>query len=337
MRAVGFYAPGAIEREDALVDIEVPAPTAQGRDLLVRVRAVSVNPVDTQMRSFAPPPEGQASILGYDAAGVVEAVGPDVSLFKVGDEVFYAGSMTRPGANAELHAVDERLVGHKPRSLSWGEAAALPLTALTTWELLFEKLHVARGPEGDKGSILVINGAGGAGSILIQLARKLTGLTVIATASRPESIAWAKEMGAHHVIDHRKPLDEELAAIGFREVNYVASLGGAEASRPYLATITAPRGIIGKIDYSPTFDIGEFATKSITVALQNMFTRSMFQTADMAVQHDILEEVSRLVDAGTLRSTMKTELSPINAENLKAGHRLAESQSAIGKIVISGF
>lgn len=334
MKAIGFYEAGPIDREEALLDLELPDPVPQGRDLLVRVRAVSVNPVDTQMRSFAPSHEGHPNVLGYDAAGVVEAVGPDVEMFKVGDEVYYAGSIMRPGANAELHTVDERIVGHKPRSLNWGEAAALPLTAITSWELLFDKLRLARDQQG---SILVINGAGGAGSILIQLARKLTGLTVIATASRPESAAWSREMGAHHVIDHSKPLDEELAAIGFHEVNYVASLGGSDANLSYFPKIIAPRGALAKIDHSPSFDIGEFHTKSITVALQNMFTRSMFQMAEMIEQHNILEEVSRLVDEGVLRSTMTQDLGPINAANLKAAHKVAESRTAIGKTVLTGF
>ncbi|RKK02963.1 zinc-binding alcohol dehydrogenase family protein [Pseudoroseomonas wenyumeiae] len=337
MKAVGYYTSGSIDRADALLDLELPAPEPGPRDLIVRVKAISVNPADTKFRGGATPPEGAAKVLGWDAAGVVAAVGSEVTLFGVGDEVFYAGDMTRPGANAELHTVDERIVGHKPRSLGWAEAAAMPLTALTAWELLFDRLRVPYGEGRSQGTLLVINGAGGVGSILTQIARKLTGLTVIATASRPETIAWVQEMGAHHVIDHHKPLDEELARIAIPEVDYVASLTGSERYLPLFPKIIAPQGHLALIDDPEQFDIAKLKRKSITVAWELMFTRAAFQTPDMIAQHEILEEVSALLDRGVLRTTMTQQDSPINAANLKRLHATAESGRAVGKLVLAGF
>jgi len=337
MKAVGYLAPGSIEREDALLDLaDVPAPVPGPHDLLVRVQAVSVNPVDTKVRGSAEPKDGPR-ILGWDAAGLVEAVGSQVTLFSPGDEVFYAGDLTRPGTNAELHAVDERLVGHKPRSLNWAEAASLPLTSLTAWELLFERLGVPHGRKTAAGALLVINGAGGVGSVLIQLARRLTGLTVIATASRPETTAWVRRMGAHHVIDHHKPLDEELARIGHPEVQYVAGLTASERYLPLFPTIVAPFGHIALIDDPKSFDIVPLKRKSITVGWELMYTRSLYGTPDMIEQHRILEEVSQLVDAGLLAATLTDTVTPINAANLKRVHGIVESGKAVGKIVLTGF
>jgi len=335
MKAVGYFTAGSLDREDALVDIDVAQPIVGPRDLLVRVRAVSVNPVDAKLRSGARPPQGQPRILGYDAAGVVEAIGSDASLFAVGDEVFYAGTIKRPGTNAELHAVDERIVGHKPRSIGWGEAAALPLTSLAAWELLFDRLGVGRRPAESAGSILIINGAGGVGSILIQLARQLTGLTVIATASRRETVAWAQDMGAHHVINHHLPLAEELKRVGFGNVDYVAGLGSSDVHLPSFPDIIAPQGRLALIDDPKAFDIVPLRQKSITVAWEGMFTRSIYETADMIEQHRILDEVSRLIDAGVLRGTMTRQFGPINAAMLKAAHRIVESGAAIGKVVVT--
>jgi zinc-binding alcohol dehydrogenase family protein len=337
MKAVGYYAPGPIDRPDSLVDLDLAEPTAGPRDLLVRVKAVAVNPVDTKVRKGAPPAEGQARVLGWDAAGVVEAVGDQVTLFRPGDEVFYAGALQRPGTNAELHAVDERIVGRKPRSLGWEAAAALPLTTLTAWELLFDRLRVPYGEKTTGGVLLVINGAGGVGSILIQLARRLTGLTVVATASRPETIKWVRTMGAHHVIDHRKPLNEGLKAIGVGAADYVASLTGSDQHLPAIAELIAPQGAVALIDDPAAFDIMPFKRKSVTVSWEFMFTRSMFETADMVAQHRILEEVSALVDAGLLRTTMTRSEGPINAANLKKLHALLERGEAIGKAVLAGF
>lgn len=337
MKAIGYQQPGGIERDDALLDLDIPAPTPRPRDLIVRVKAVSVNPVDVKVRAGAPAPEGAPKILGWDAAGVVEAIGDGVTNFAVGDAVYYAGDLTRPGTNSELHAVDERIVGHKPKSLDWADAAALPLTAVTAWELLFDRLNVPYGQKRGTGALLVINGAGGVGSILIQLARRLTGLTVIATASRAETRSWVHEMGAHHVIDHRKPLDEELARIGFPEVNYVAGLTASDHYLPLFPKIVAPQGHIALIDDPKSFDIVPLKRKAITVAWELMFTRSMYETDDILEQHKLLEEVSHLIDAGVLRTTRTETYSPIDAATLKKVHAIVESGKAIGKTVLEGF
>lgn len=337
MRAVGFKDSGSIDRDDALLDVEIPDAVAGPRDLLVRVQAISVNPVDTKVRAAAKPRAGQPMILGYDASGIVETVGTDVTLFAPGDEVYYAGTITRPGTNAELHAVDERIVAHKPRSLGWAEAAALPLTTLTAWEILFDRLRVARSEEADGKSLLIINGAGGVGSILVQLARRLTGLTVIASASRPETNAWAAGMGAHHVVDHHKPLVDELAGIGLKTVDYIASLADSDGNLAQYAKIIAPQGNLALIDDVKSLDIVPFRQKSVTVAWEGVFTRSSYQTADLIEQHHILAEVARLVDAGVLRSTLTSEAGPIDAEHLKIAHRMVESGTSIGKVVLVGF
>ncbi|HWV13309.1 MAG TPA: zinc-binding alcohol dehydrogenase family protein, partial [Sphingobium sp.] len=285
MKAVGFRQGGPLEREDSLIDIEVADPSPGPRDLLVRVRAVSVNPVDTKVRGGAKPAE-EPMVLGYDAAGVVEAVGADVTLFAPGDEVFYAGTIKRPGTNSELHVVDERIVGPKPRSFDFAQAAALPLTGVTAWELLFDRLRVSQGG-GEGQTILIVNGAGGVGSMLVQFARQLTKLRVIATASRPETIAWVKQMGAHDVIDHRKPLNEGLAGIGVKTVNFVASLAASEQHLPAYARIIAPQGSLAVIDDVKSFDIVALRQKSITVAWEGVFTRSIYETPDMIEQHRI--------------------------------------------------
>lgn len=335
MKAVGYRAPGDA---DVLIDLELPEPVPGARDLLVRVKAVSVNPVDVKVRAAAPAPTGEAKVLGWDAAGIVEAVGADVTLFRPGDEVFYAGDILRAGSNAERQLVDERLVGAKPRTLDWAEAAALPLTAITAWELLFDRLGVPCGRKmaGDD-VLLVINGAGGVGSILIQLARRLTGLTVIATASRPETIAWVGEMGAHHVIDHRQLLAEELKRVGHPQVRYVAGLTASDAYLKVLPEIVAPFGHVALIDDPETFDIVPLKRKAISVSWELMFTRAMFRTPDMIEQHRLLGEVAAMVDAGLLRTTLTERLSPICAETLTAAHRKVESGRAIGKTVIEGF
>ena len=337
MKAVGYHRSLPIEAPEALVDLDLPVPVPGPRDLLVRVEAVSVNPVDIKMRARATPPEGQARILGWDAAGIVEAVGAEVTLFKPGDAVFYAGALDRPGSNSELHLVDERIVGRKPASLSAAEAAALPLTAITAWELLYDRLGVPYGVKTQEGVLLIINGAGGVGSILTQLARRLTGLTVIASASRPETIDWVKSMGAHHVIDHRKPLDEELKALGIPQVQYVASLSNTEDHLKAIAEALAPQGKLALIDDPQTLDIVPFKRKSVSVHWEFMFTRPLFATADMAAQHRLLDEVSALVDAGVLRTTLRQVLGKIDAATLRQAHALLESGKSIGKTVLAGF
>lgn len=337
MKAIGYHRPGPIAAGDSLLDLELPTPELRPQDLLVRVAAVSVNPVDVKLRNAAVPPEGTARVLGFDAAGVVEAVGPAVTRFKPGDAVFYAGAIDRPGTNAELHAVDERIVGPKPESLSFAEAAALPLTALTAWELLFDRLGVPYGRKTSDDAILIVNGAGGVGSILTQVARRLTGLTVIATASRPETAEWVRRMGAHHVIDHRQPLDQGLKAIGIPQVRYVAGLTATGEHQAAILEALAPQGSLALIDDPKSFDIVPFKRKSLSVHWELMFTRSLFGTPDMAEQHRILAEVSALVDSGVLRTTMVEDYGPITAANLRRAHSTVESGRSIGKIVLSGF
>lgn len=349
MKAVGYYKNQPVTAADALIDLEVPAPAPGPRDLLVGVEAISVNPVDTKVRAAVAPPEGQAKILGWDAVGTVRAIGAEVTLFKPGDEVFYAGSITRPGANAEFHLVDERIVGRKPESLSRAEAAALPLTSITAWELLFDRLGVPRNPRtwGEAaedapthpgaGSLLVIGGAGGVGSILLQIARRLTDLTIITTASRPVTRDWCLAHGAHHVIDHTKPLPAELAALGFPTVDYVAGLTGTARHLPAIVEVIKPQGRFGLIDDPPTLDILPFKRKSVSVHWEAMFTRAIFATPDMIAQHHLLNEVADLVDAGILRTTLTETLGPIDAATLKTAHARIESGRTIGKLVLEGF
>ncbi|RAI42508.1 zinc-binding alcohol dehydrogenase family protein [Rhodoplanes roseus] len=337
MKAIGYRTPGPLTADGPLVAFEAETPTLRPRDLLVRVKAVSVNPVDTKVRAAAAPPEGEARILGFDAAGVVEAVGPEVTGYSAGDEVFYAGSIDRAGSNAELQAVDERIVGRKPATLGFADAAALPLTSITAWELLFDRLAVPYGRKTEAGALLVINGAGGVGSILIQLARRLTGLTVVATASRPETIAWCTALGAHHVIDHRQPLDQGLAAIGIPEVKYVAGLSGTEGHLPAIVRSLKPHGKFALIDDPKVLDIAPFKMKSLSVHWELMFTRPRFGTPDIAEQRRLLDEVSALVDAGVLRTTAKQHLGPLSAETLREAHRAIESGRTIGKIVLDGL
>jgi zinc-binding alcohol dehydrogenase family protein len=337
MKAIGFFHNGPIDRDDALVALDLPDPVPGPRDLLVEVRAVSVNPVDTKVRRNATPPAGEPRILGYDAAGVVRAVGSEVTLFKPGDAVWHAGAIGRPGTNAELHAVDERIVGRKPSSLSFAEAAALPLTAITAWELLFDRLQVAQGG-GDGDAILVTGAAGGVGSILVQLARELTGLTVIGTASRPETQAWVSSLGAHHVIDHAQPLQPQLDAIGLPQVRYVASLTHTDAHYDALVQALAPQGRLGLIDDPATpLDVMKLKGKSLSLHWEMMFARPMHQTPDMIEQHRLLNAVADLVDAGRLRTTVGEHLGRIDAANLKRAHALIESGRAKGKLVLEGF
>ncbi|MBC8050683.1 MAG: zinc-binding alcohol dehydrogenase family protein, partial [Chitinophagales bacterium] len=313
-----------------------PEPTRGPRDLLVEVRAVSVNPVDTKMRMRSEPTGGQAAILGWDAAGVVKVVGAEVALFAPGDAVWYAGAIDRPGCNSERHTVDERIVGRKPTSLSFAEAAALPLTVITAWEMLFDRLGVARDGGAGK-NLLVVGGAGGVGSILIQLARQLSKLTVIATASRPETAAWCHELGAHHIIDHNKPLAAQLAAIGTPQVEMIAALTATDTHALAYVDIIAPQGRICVIDDPKTFDIMPFKRKSVSLHWEFMYTRSLFQTLDMIEQHNLLNEIARLVEEGVIKTTFAEHFGRINAANLKRAHALIESGRAKGKIVLEGF
>jgi NADPH2:quinone reductase len=337
MRAVGYQASLPIDAPAALVDIELPKPQPTGRDLLVEVRAISVNPVDTKVRRRAKPVAGQWKVLGYDAVGIVAATGADATLFKPGDAVFYAGDITRQGTNAEYHLVDERIVGRKPTSLGWAEAAALPLTAITAWEALFDRLDVRKPVPGEAQTILIIGGAGGVSSIAIQLARRLTDLTVIATASRPETRSWVQELGAHHVIDHAKPLADQVAALGVPAPGFVFSTTNTEKHLAEIAKLIAPQGRFALIDDPATLDVLTLKGKCLSVHWEMMFTRSMFQTADMTEQGALLNEVADLVDSGTIRTTVGEKFGSINAANLKRAHALIESGRARGKVVLEGF
>ena len=336
MRAVGYEHSRPIDDAASLVDIELPRPEAQGHDILVAVRAVSVNPVDTKVRMRAQPDPGGWKVLGWDAAGTVEAVGPGATLFRPGDEVFYAGALGRSGTNAEFHLVDERIAGRKPASLSFTEAAALPLTAITAWEALFDRLDVRR-PVPGADAVLIIGGAGGVGSIATQLARQLTGLTIITTASRPETRAWSQALGAHHVIDHAKPLAAEVAALGIGAPGFVFSTTNTGRHLAEVGKLIAPQGRFAVIDDPPALDVLPFKQKSVSVHWEFMFTRSMFETADIGEQGVLLNEVARLVDAGTLRTTLGESFGAINAANLRRAHALLESGRAKGKIVLEGF
>jgi zinc-binding alcohol dehydrogenase family protein len=337
MKAVAYFHNLPIDNSESLQDILLPEPQPGPRDLLVEVRAISVNPVDTKVRRNAAPEAGQPKVLGWDVAGVVKAVGSEVSLFQPGERVFYAGDLTRQGGNAELHRVDERIVGHMPKSLDFAAAAALPLTSITAWELLFDRLQIAEG-EADQGqSLLVVGAAGGVGSILVQLARQLTGLTVIGTASRPETQAWVRELGAHHVLDHSKPLAEELRRAGLPSVTHVASLTQTDQHLDQLVEALAPQGRLGLIDDPASLDVTKLKRKSLSLHWEFMYTRSMFQTADILEQHRLLERVSQLIDTGVLKTTLGEHFGSINAVNLRRAHALLESGKAKGKIVLEGF
>ena len=338
MKAVAYYQSLPADHPEALQDVQLDAPSPGPHDLLVEVRAISVNPVDTKIRRNVAPENGAAKVLGWDAAGVVQAVGSEVSLFQPGDRVFYAGAIDRAGANSELHLVDERIVGRMPASLSFAEAAALPLTAITAWELLFERLQIAEGSTDQGQSLLIVGAAGGVGSILTQLARRLTGLTVIGTASRPETQAWVRELGAHHVIDHGKPLSEELARIGIGQVSHVASLTQTDQHYAQLIECLQPQGRLALIDDPlQPLDVMQLKRKSLSLHWELMFTRSLYQTEDMIEQHRLLQRVAELVDSGVLKTTLGEHFGRIDAANLRRAHALLESGKAKGKIVLEGF
>lgn len=337
MKAVAYLQAGPIDRPDALLDVTLPVPEPGPQDLRVRVAAVSVNPVDTKVRRNRAPRPGVPEVLGWDALGTVEAVGSAVSGFAIGDRVFYAGAIDRPGTNAQAHLVDARIVGPAPTSLSDAEAAALPLTAITAWELLFDRLGVPEGG-GEGQSLLVVGGAGGVGSVLIQLARQLTRLTVIATASRLVTQAWCRTLGAHAVIDHRRPLAAQLAAVGHQNVSMVAALTQTDQHWPALVEATAPQGRIAMIDDPATpLDVMALKRKSLSLHFELMFTRSLYQTPDIAEQGKLLAAVAQLVDAGRLRTTLSADFGAINAANLMRAHAVIESGSARGKLVLSGW
>lgn len=338
MKAVAFQKSLPINDPQSLQDVELPPPAPSPRDVLVEVKAISVNPVDYKRRLHAQPAEGQWAVLGWDAAGVVKQVGKDVTLFKPGDEVYYAGDIRRQGSNAELQVVDERVVGRKPASLSFAQAAALPLTTITAWELLFNRLGVAPGKQPTNETLLIVGAAGGVGSILTQLARRLTSMTVIGTASRPETEAWVRELGAHHVIDHSKPFADGLKILGAPAVTHVASLNQTPAHFAQIADILAPQGKLGLIDGPvPPLEVSLLMEKSISLHWELMYTRSLFETPDMVAQHELLTEVASLIDSGVIKTTLGEHFGRVSAENLKRAHALLESGRARGKIVLEGF
>ncbi|MET3457500.1 MULTISPECIES: zinc-binding alcohol dehydrogenase family protein [Pseudomonas] len=337
MKAIAYYHSLPITDPQSLQDIELPEPVAGPRDLLVEVKAISVNPVDTKVRQNVQPEAGVAKVLGWDVAGVVKAVGSEVTLFKAGDKVFYAGSIARAGGNSELHVVDERIVGHMPKTLGFADAAALPLTAITAWELLFERLHIQEGQDDQGQSLLIVGAAGGVGSILTQLASQLTGLKVIGTASRAQTQEWVRSLGADLVIDHSRPLSDVLKEAGQPQVTHVASLTQTDQHLDQLVEALAPQGKLALIDDPKALDVTKLKRKSLSLHWEFMYTRSLFETADMLEQHKLLNRVAALIDAGTLKTTVGEHFGTINAENLRRAHALLESGKAKGKIVLESF
>ncbi|MBR9830301.1 MAG: zinc-binding alcohol dehydrogenase family protein [Oceanospirillales bacterium] len=337
MKAIGYQKALRVQEEASLCDIERPIPEPRGHDVLVEVKAVAVNPVDTKIRTNVEPGEGDWKILGWDAAGIVKAVGENVSAFKPGDSVWYAGDLTRQGSNAEYQLVDERIVGRKPDSLDFASAAALPLTAITAWEMLFDRLNIKPGREHEGEKLLIIGAAGGVGSILVQLARQLTSLTVIATASRPESQAWLEQLGAHQVINHKASLSEQLQALGVGEMDHVVSLNHTEEHLDEIIASLKPQGQFGLIDDPEVLNVRALKSKSLSLHWEFMFTRSMYETEDMAAQQKLLNEVAELIDQGVLKSTLGANAGSINAANLRQAHEKLETGSTIGKIVLEGF
>ncbi|MEH6566816.1 MAG: zinc-binding alcohol dehydrogenase family protein [Halopseudomonas sp.] len=336
MKAVAYTEAGGLERDNALIDIELDKPQPGPRDLLVKVAAISVNPVDTKIRKKRPASADEPQVIGWDAVGEVVEAGAEVQGFSVGDRVFYAGALDRPGSNAEYQLVDERLVGIAPTELSDAEAAALPLTAITAWELLFDRLGVSEGG-GAGQTLLVVGAAGGVGSMLVQLARHLTDLTVVGTASREESVEWAKSLGAQHVIDHSKPLLAQLQALGIESVELIASLTHTKEHYPQHIECIAPQGKLAVIDDFDALDITQLKSKSASFHWEFMFARSLYQTADMAEQGKLLNRVAELMDASALRTTLGEHFGTINAANLMRAHALLESGKSRGKLVLEGF
>jgi zinc-binding alcohol dehydrogenase family protein len=342
MKAIGYKKSLPINDVASLIDIELPQPIATGRDLLVKVKAIAVNPVDSKIRQKAVNADGSFKVIGWDAAGEVVAVGGAVSKFKPGDVVYYAGDLTRPGSNAEYQLVDERIVGRKPKSLSFAEAAALPLTTITAWELLFEHLAIkqqaANSTEKSDEVILVVGAAGGVGSILIQIAKAITGATIIATASRDSSRAWVAALGAHHVIDHSKPMLPQIETLGIKQVTHIASLNGTGSYFDSYPEMLATFGKIAMIDDpAMPLDVMKLKTRSQSLHIEFMFARAMYQAADMGEQGKLLTQVAELVDQAYIKTTSGKNLGTINADNLKAAHAELESATAIGKIVLEGF
>lgn len=337
MKAVGLTRYLPIEDPDSLLDLELEKPSPQGRDLLVAVKAIAVNPVDYKVRAPKDKIEKSAKVLGWDAAGIVEAVGPQVTLFKPGDEVFYAGDITRQGTNSEFQLIDERIVGTKPTSLDFAQAAAFPLTSITAYEAFFDRLGIDINGKNEGQTLLIVGGAGGVGSIGIQLA-KIANLTVIATASRPKSIEWVRELGADHVVNHHEPLRPQVEALGMKYVDYIALFNDTDGHWNAATDLIRPQGhIVTIVENKGPLKQDEMKLKAATLSWELMFTRSMYQTPDMIEQHRLLNQVANWIDGGRIRSTANSVVSPINAENLRAAHKTLEAGRSIGKIVIEGW
>ncbi|MAD14637.1 MAG: NADPH:quinone reductase [Alteromonadaceae bacterium] len=333
MKAIGYKNPSETAIAESLQEYTLDMPVASARDLLIEVKAVSVNPVDTKLRGrINPSPD--IKVLGYDGVGIVKAVGEQVTLFNVGDRVFYAGDMSRQGSNAEFQLVDERIVGLAPTSITDSQAAALPLTAVTAWELLFDRLQLNRD---SKQSLLIIGAAGGVGSIMLQLAKQLTNVTIIATASREKSTDWVRKLGADHVINHHQPLAEQLTTLGFDTVDNIVSLTNTDQHFEQIVECITPQGKFALIDDPASLNVVALKRKSVSLHWEFMFTRSLFETTDMQTQHHLLNQIAQLIDNGTLVTTMGEELGKINVQNLVKAHQLLESQTAVGKLVLAGF
>lgn len=336
MKAVAFTKYLPVNEPQSFVDVDLPIPTPIGRDILVSVQAVAVNPVDTKVRAPKDKVESAPRVIGWDASGVVAAVGPDVTLFKVGDPVYYAGDLTRSGSYAQYQLVDERIVGHKPASLSHAEAAALPLTTITAYEAFFDRLGLDRDGADAGQSILIIGAGGGVGSIGIQLAKR-AGLTVIATASRPETIAWVKELGADYVVNHREPLVEQVRALGLQYVDHIAIFNDMRHWDAAVELIRPQGGIVSIDDTHLPMPMAGMKTKAASLHWEFMFARAMHQTPDMIEQHHLLSFVAKEIDAGRIKTTVSEVLRPIDASNMRLAHALVESGNMRGKVVLEGF
>lgn len=336
MKAFGYTQATKTLTPESFQAIELPTPEAHGHDILVEVSAISVNPVDAKIRANVSSEQGY-KVIGWDAAGTVKAVGDKVTLFNVGDRVYYAGDLTRQGSNAELQLVDERIVGRAPSTLSNPEAAALPLTSITAWELLFDRLQISKSQSAKPASLLVIGAAGGVGSILVQLAKQLTNLTVVATASRAQSVAWLNKLGVDEVLDHTQSLDEQRTQRNMDEFDYVISLTHTDQHLDEIINVIKPQGKLALIDDPASFDILKLKRKSISLHWEFMYTRSMYQTDDMIAQHQLLTELAELVDNGTIKTTLGQHLGKISVENLVKAHQILESYQSRGKLVLEGF
>lgn len=335
MKAIGFKQSLPITEKESFIEFEMEKPTPTGYDLLVKISAISVNPVDFKIRRNAAKDTvlDTPKIIGWDAVGIVEAVGDTISRFKMGDAVYYAGDITRSGSNAEYQLIDERIAGRKPKNLSDAEAAAIPLTGLTAWESLFDRIKV--NPQTDRGkTVLILAGAGGVGSIAIQIAKKVAGLTVIATASRADSENWCKSLGADFVVNHHN-LKAELEKIGHSQVDYILDFADLGSYWETAAEIIKPQGhIVSITGSSKQLNLDLLKTKSVSFSWELMYTRSMFTTGDIERQHQILNKIADLLEAGTLKTTLTTTLKGFTVANLKEAHKMQESGKTIGKTVI---